>query len=415
MAIPSSSLTGVAQRPIDFVVVDSLCPKFFPIVEDVFHKTVESVYGPKPDALRLIREGRELICEMLIENDVPKGLIIYKRALDSQSSLDLRSFVLLDPARDVEKMFDLQMLKHVEAVARARFAQTILMCTVSQISSDFFQRFGFIVERQGPISGVSASKIEYVLRKNLGSTKAGGSPPEKRRCLEKDRPGASAEKPVEEVGPRRAFVAGPHREIDRTEMSVREPLSSSAHREPQRDRAGASAGKPLEATGPHRERDRAPTSVVEAFSRPAHPEPQRTVGLAERPAMASSSIERCSLRREFVEQIRSGTKTYEGRVWSGPFRNYREGMRLCWFSGESEILTKIISVNRFDSFEQMVTEIGYKKLLPRSRSEADAIGEYHKIPGYTEKARQYGVVAFQVEVVKPQLGAPVVGIKRDRE
>lgn len=120
------------------------------------------------------------------------------------------------------------------------------------------------------------------------------------------------------------------------------------------------------------------------------------------PSCASTNTKTfgCTLKGEYVRQIQSGAKSFEGRVFSGPFRNYKVGDRVNWFAGqELRVLTEITEVRVFGTFEQMLRSVGFKKMLPNVSTLEAAVAAYQAIPGYSDKARTFGVVAFGVKPI----------------
>ena len=113
---------------------------------------------------------------------------------------------------------------------------------------------------------------------------------------------------------------------------------------------------------------------------------------------------KCTLKKEYVEAIRSGAKTYEGRIASDYFRGYTAGKKVEWYCGAGEnerILTEIVSRRSFSSFEDMLRDIDFKKFLPKASSFENACRLYHSVPGYTEKVQRDGALALEVRVLHP--------------
>ena len=309
-------MTPLTSPPLQFILTDGGCPALFSRFEEFFRGRVETVYGPQHDALAAIRDRAGLICEMVMEQGIPKGVIVYETRLTRDREFSLRSFSLLDPPAGETEQLSLAMLEHVKAIARARFAEGIVSYTVSPEERAFLERERFVV-KEGKIRG--SDKSEYELRLTLEK------PPEfsaKRPCL------------------------GTGTDYERRPLPERGPVGRDT-----------------------------PSARPQSFS--------------------------CSLKREYIEQILSGKKTFEGRVLIQMFAAYQPGAQVRWFAGGIEVWTKIVSVRKFASFEEMVKGVGYKKLLPFSPSEEHAIGEYHRIPGYSDKVKRFGAVAFEVEVIKP--------------
>lgn len=117
---------------------------------------------------------------------------------------------------------------------------------------------------------------------------------------------------------------------------------------------------------------------------------------------------KCTLKREYLEQIKSGLKTYEGRVATNFFRDYLPGRTVEWYCGSEDrdkVLTTIVSRKRFSSFGDMLRTVGFNKFLPRVRSIEEAIRLYESVPGYLEKVAIHGALALEVAVV-PKVSRP---------
>lgn len=99
-----------------------------------------------------------------------------------------------------------------------------------------------------------------------------------------------------------------------------------------------------------------------------------SIGLAIASAASSTSVEdiviKCTLRRVYMEAIKSGSKTYEGRVATDFFKHYLPSKTIAWYCGteaRDKGLTSIISRKCFASFEDMLNSIGVEKFLPKYR------------------------------------------------
>jgi ASC-1-like (ASCH) protein len=139
-------------------------------------------------------------------------------------------------------------------------------------------------------------------------------------------------------------------------------------------------------------------------------------GAAATAAPVESRLFECTLGKQYIQQIRSGAKTYEGRIHSGPFRNYRIGDRVTWFAGQDSVTTEITDLKVYKTFEEMLTAVGFKKMLPMVATFELAAAAYHNIPTYTDRALQSGVVALGVKVIADPVidSGPSAGSKRGR-
>lgn len=117
----------------------------------------------------------------------------------------------------------------------------------------------------------------------------------------------------------------------------------------------------------------------------------------------SSKMHTCTLKKIYLDQILSGKKTVEGRINSGMFLRIKEGDSIKFFCGSNNYYTKVIckvtKIEKFASFEAMLNQVGYQNCLPECYSLYQAANEYSKIPHYTDKARQNGVLALHIEKV----------------
>lgn len=117
-------------------------------------------------------------------------------------------------------------------------------------------------------------------------------------------------------------------------------------------------------------------------------EPSRPVGI--------------TLRKIYIHQIRNHQKSVEGRIHSGMFRNLRVGstVRFFYMANQSDdVVCRIKKINAYGSFQEMIEREGYRTCIPDARDAADAIRQYAAIPGYSEKAAQFGVLALHLEVL----------------
>jgi ASC-1-like (ASCH) protein len=119
-------------------------------------------------------------------------------------------------------------------------------------------------------------------------------------------------------------------------------------------------------------------------------------------AHRASRILEATLKKIYVNMIKEGRKTIEGRINSGMFSNLREGQLVRFFYmgyDSGEVVCKITKLKIYNSFEEMLTEEGHEPCLPDAPSLDAAISTYHKIPGYTERARNSGVVAIHLKKI----------------
>ncbi|MFY7843074.1 MAG: hypothetical protein ACOVOR_03560 [Rhabdochlamydiaceae bacterium] len=122
--------------------------------------------------------------------------------------------------------------------------------------------------------------------------------------------------------------------------------------------------------------------------------PQRTEG----------RIESIPLKAKFLRYIQQGSKTIEGRINTGAFRYLKAGQTVRFFFGnndgsQTEVLCKIIKINHYSSFREMLTRENYRLCIPDVYSVDEAAAIYASIPTYPQKERQFGVLAIHISKV----------------
>ncbi|WP_059360213.1 ASCH domain-containing protein [Parachlamydia acanthamoebae] len=109
-----------------------------------------------------------------------------------------------------------------------------------------------------------------------------------------------------------------------------------------------------------------------------------------------------TLMKKYLDLIRSGQKTVEGRINSGAFKCARIGDRITFYCRSSAPVQCLITdVNTYPSFKEMLVKEGLKACLPDVTDLSKGIEIYEKIPGYKERASQHGVIALKVSLEVP--------------
>lgn len=106
-----------------------------------------------------------------------------------------------------------------------------------------------------------------------------------------------------------------------------------------------------------------------------------------------------TLKKIYIDQIRSGKKTVEGRIDKGMFQQFREGDRVRFFAGQEEVICKIIKITKYKSFPDMLKEEGFKACLPESPTFEQACREYDVIPNYTSMSKEHGVLGIKIQKI----------------
>ncbi|EFJ43360.1 hypothetical protein VOLCADRAFT_66018 [Volvox carteri f. nagariensis] len=121
-----------------------------------------------------------------------------------------------------------------------------------------------------------------------------------------------------------------------------------------------------------------------------------------------------SLMPRYLELIRSGTKTVEGRIRAGKWADVIPGDIFRFFSTQAppsstlpantntnsvSVRCRAITVRQYDSFQAMLEGEGLAACLPGVQSLEEGVEVYRSIPGYREREAVEGVVAVGLELL----------------
>lgn len=117
-----------------------------------------------------------------------------------------------------------------------------------------------------------------------------------------------------------------------------------------------------------------------------------------------------SLLPKYLELIRSGRKTVEGRIRTGKWSDVITGDRFRFESSDPSagllpVLCRVTSVRPYDSFRSMLEAEGVDRCLPGITDMDEAVEVYRSIPGYREREAVDGVVGVGVQVEAEQATA----------
>ncbi len=113
---------------------------------------------------------------------------------------------------------------------------------------------------------------------------------------------------------------------------------------------------------------------------------------------------------ELLDDIIAGRKTIEGRLNRDKFAQYKIGDMISLrrdyrdekgvlHDGESHTaVVKIIAIRHYKNFLDMVTNEGYRKVIPRAENAVQAADEYNKFYSSDDQAT-YGVLAIEIQLI----------------
>lgn len=116
----------------------------------------------------------------------------------------------------------------------------------------------------------------------------------------------------------------------------------------------------------------------------------------------SKKIKSCTLMEKYIRLIKQGKKTVEARVAIPMFKNWQEADSIRFFSRRNpsvDVIVKIVNRTSYKTFRQMLEAEGVENLIPEINNIDEGERIYLKIPNYADREKQYGVLAFRLELI----------------
>lgn len=138
----------------------------------------------------------------------------------------------------------------------------------------------------------------------------------------------------------------------------------------------------------------------EAEAKSVH-ETEKALVLGTASDAAHAAIPEVPLFKQYIDLIKDGSKTIEGRVDTAMYANLRVGQTVRFYCidvpGGGEVRCEITKINKYPSFAAMLASEEYKRCLPQIRSIEEGVRIYDAIPNYKERAATFGVLAIHIK------------------
>ena len=108
-----------------------------------------------------------------------------------------------------------------------------------------------------------------------------------------------------------------------------------------------------------------------------------------------------TLLPQYFELIANGSKIYEVRLFKDDKRNIKIGDEITFYKRPDKIEHITVSVKEiilFSSFTQMAESLSHKEIGFESLSNEDIVKIYKEIYPSDEEEKNFGVVAFKIEI-----------------
>ena len=97
------------------------------------------------------------------------------------------------------------------------------------------------------------------------------------------------------------------------------------------------------------------------------------------------------------EEVRSGLKSIETRAATIKYRPIQKGDTITFVCGKDRFTKEIATVQHFASPEEMVKKLPLQKIMPLVTSVEEMKKRYYSYPGYEEKIKEHGILAFELK------------------
>ncbi|MEE2770040.1 MAG: GNAT family N-acetyltransferase [Pseudomonadota bacterium] len=141
-----------------FINVDKNSVVFRDVVQ-IMEGKIAKIYGSQEKAIDLIGKSEDRVCEVMLDDGEPVGILVYKRIIKNKS-LVLKTLTLKSPKQDSGKGYGKRLLDQTMLAAYSRGAEKISVSVSDEVPEAlaFFKKQGF--------SEVRSIKDKY----NKGST-----------------------------------------------------------------------------------------------------------------------------------------------------------------------------------------------------------------------------------------------------
>ena len=152
------------------VIIQQASKHQLSLIEPHFRGILEPLYGDQTPALTKMHTGGDRNTEVLLENGVIKGLLVYKKVPNDDyvpNLLEVKTFVLLSAVEDSRKGFGSILLRRVKELVHQYHMNGVLL-TLSDAAPasahKFFAKHGFLAHTRHEekyIDGIGETIMVY--------------------------------------------------------------------------------------------------------------------------------------------------------------------------------------------------------------------------------------------------------------
>jgi len=104
-----------------------------------------------------------------------------------------------------------------------------------------------------------------------------------------------------------------------------------------------------------------------------------------------------AVNRDIFLAIKNGTKKIETRAAMKKYQKIQKGDVLVFVCGKNKFKKQIKSTEHFHSVRSLVKKYKPNAINPNAHSEKELSEMYDKFPGYREKIKEFGIIAWELK------------------
>ena len=102
------------------------------------------------------------------------------------------------------------------------------------------------------------------------------------------------------------------------------------------------------------------------------------------------------INRNTFEAIRNGKKKVETRAATTKYADIKKDDMVKFVCGSSSFIRKVKKVQKFKTVDLMLKKYKVKDINPFIKTKEELLEKYYSFPGYKEKIKRYGLIAFEL-------------------
>lgn len=99
--------------------------------------------------------------------------------------------------------------------------------------------------------------------------------------------------------------------------------------------------------------------------------------------------------KNIFEALKSGAKKVETRAATSRYKNLQKGDLVSFLCAGKRIEKEIANVTYVASIDALLKKYKVKEINPEYTTKKELMDMYYSFPGYEEKIKEFGIVAFE--------------------